>query len=171
MMEELEGGMISKMRVFFNIYLDDFDIWRFVYDNIVNLILMVIMENIVGGIIIDKFADLREKENIKNRDIEEVCFICGHQRETFEKKTDKKEGFLFHIKKDHYMWNYIFYLAYLIDKEKTEYTGIESYVNEKFQNTDLSWFPFMRALSLNNQEEDDEKTLALKYSSIGQNVK
>ncbi len=31
------------------------------------------------------------------------------------------------------MWNYVFYLAYLNDKEKTEYTGIESYVSHKIE--------------------------------------
>ena len=27
------------------------------------------------------------------------------------------------------MWNYVFFLGYLLDKEKTEYTGVESYVS------------------------------------------
>jgi hypothetical protein len=29
------------------------------------------------------------------------------------------------------MWNYFYYLAYLKNKEPTEYTGIESYVYNK----------------------------------------
>ncbi len=32
------------------------------------------------------------------------------------------------------MWNYIFYLAYLKNKEETEYTGIESYIWDKIKN-------------------------------------
>ena len=26
------------------------------------------------------------------------------------------------------MWNYVYFLGYLLDKESTEYTGVESYV-------------------------------------------
>ena len=51
-------------------------------------------------------------------------------------------GFTSHIKSNHYMWNYLFYLAYLEWKEEGEYTGIESYVNNKTNNEDYSWFPF-----------------------------
>lgn len=34
------------------------------------------------------------------------------------------------------MWNYIFYISYLKDKEVTEYNGIESYIHEKLKNLD-----------------------------------
>lgn len=39
------------------------------------------------------------------------------------------------------MWNYIFYKAYLMFKEKTEYDGNESYIYDKIEKFDLSWFP------------------------------
>ena len=32
------------------------------------------------GIIIDKFGSLREQENEKTKDIEGICFICGHTK-------------------------------------------------------------------------------------------
>ena len=60
----------------------------------------------------------------------------------FEKQSDIGNDFTKHIKKDHYMWNYIFFIAYLKDKDETEYTGIESYIHEKLQKSDFtSWFP------------------------------
>ena len=86
------------------------------------------MINIVSGIIIDTFEHLRKKDNNKLKDMEEVCFICGYNREIFDKQSDNKGGFNAHIKKDHYMWNYLYYLAYLNNKDQSEYTGIESYV-------------------------------------------
>lgn len=64
---------------------------------------------------------MREIEARKNEDIKENCFICGHTRELFDRKSD--EGFNNHVKKDHYLWNYVFYLAFLFDKDKNEYTG------------------------------------------------
>ncbi len=38
------------------------------------------------------------------------------------------------------MWNYIKFIAYIQWKEPTEYTGIESYIFEKWENNDLSWY-------------------------------
>lgn len=44
------------------------------------------------------------------------------------------------------MWNYIFYIAYLDKKEKTEYNGNESYVWTNTDKKELSWFPINRLL-------------------------
>lgn len=77
-----------------------------------------------------------------------ICFICGHKSEFLEKNSYNSKGFKHHIKNDHYMWNYLFYIAYLNDKKKTEYTGIESYVSEKLEKDEISWFPTYKALCL-----------------------
>ena len=48
------------------------------------------------------------------------------------------------------------------NKFKLDYDGTESYVFEKLENEDLSWFPIQRALSLSNsakEEEEDVKAL------------
>ena len=50
------------------------------------------------------------------------------------------------LQKDHYMWNYLFYIAYLNDKDETEYTGIESYIASKINKYDCSWFPINRSV-------------------------
>ena len=42
------------------------------------------------------------------------------------------------------MWNYVYYKAYLDYKNKTEYTGNESYIKEKISLFDISWFPIKR---------------------------
>lgn len=55
------------------------------------------------------------------------------------------------------MWNYIFYIAYLRSKVKTEYSGFESYVDEKLENNDITWFPLNRALSHSRRNEENKK--------------
>lgn len=65
-------------------------------------------------------------------------------RELFDHKSDS--GFVKHIKNEHLMWNYFFYISYIKDKEVTEYTGIESYIAEKIKIFDNSWFPINKAL-------------------------
>lgn len=86
------------------------------------------MVNIVAGIIIDTFGSLREEESEKIKDIEDKCFICGNLKTIFDRLTDSSSmggGFEHHIKVNHYMWNYVFFMAYLKYKDSTEYTGIE----------------------------------------------
>ena len=108
-----------------------FKIMRFVYDNMFNALLMVVMLQLLAGIIIDTFGQLREQLNEYNEDLENSCFICGFDKEKIEKESKNQRGFEHHIKKEHYQWNYIFYIAYISQKSQTEYTGIESYVAEK----------------------------------------
>lgn len=71
--------------------------------------------------------------DVYNKDLKSLCYICGHDSETIEKNSEGSKGFKYHIKNDHYMWNYLFYIAYLKEKKSTEFTGIESYVFEKIE--------------------------------------
>ena len=64
------------------------------------------------------------------------------------------------------MWNYVFYIAYLRDKEVTEYTGIESYIAERLNNYDNSWIPIGKALGLKNIDIDNPSREREKIASI-----
>lgn len=66
----------------------------------------------------------------------------------FDRKSEA--GFKLHTQYEHYMWNYVFYISYLKDKEATEYTGIESYIAKKLRNYDNSWIPINKAMVLKN---------------------
>ena len=63
-----------------------------------------------------------------------------------------------HTRVEHYIWNYIYFLVYLEMKDKFEYNGTESYIYDKIQADDLSWFPIQRAKSLSEggQEENED---------------
>ena len=111
---------------------------RFFFDNIFFILVMNIMINIVSGIIINNFGSLRDELNEYTEDLENICFICGFDKEFIEKSNQK--GFEYHIKTEHYLWNYLFYIAYIKDKDSTELSGIQSYVMEKLENEDISWF-------------------------------
>ena len=60
-----------------------------------------------------------------------------------DKRADKK-GFHHHVKVEHNMWNYVFYISFLRDKNRSEYLGFESYVADKLDSDDISWFPLHR---------------------------
>jgi len=68
--------------------------------------------NIVFGIIIDTFAELRDKRNQEAVMIESSCFMCGIQKEIFEKQQ-KGDGWNAHIYRDHYVYNYLGFILYI----------------------------------------------------------
>lgn len=78
--------------------------------------------------------------------IAEVATHLIYNRELFDRRPDY--GFPQHIKEEHYMWNYLFYIAYLLDKNKAERNGIETYISGKMKNQDNSWFPIGQAIGL-----------------------
>ena len=108
------------------------------------------MLGVIGGIIIDTFKKLRHEEDDKNEDIKNKCFICGNEKQIFDRKQSQKSGggYLEHIKLNHYMWDYLSFLSYIRWKDPTEFSGIESYVDSKLKDDDLSWIPFNQAKEL-----------------------
>ncbi|CAD8120276.1 unnamed protein product [Paramecium sonneborni] len=118
---------------------------RVLYDVTFFILINIIWLNIIFGIIIDTFAELRDQKNQKDFDSQNICYMCGLSRTVFE-----KEGISFdnHVQKYHNPWNYLAYLLYLKVKQKTEHTGTESYVYSKFLQNDISWLPIQKALDL-----------------------
>lgn len=91
------------------------------------LLVKIILYNILFGVIIDTFAQLRNAKNFMDDDKRNKCFICNFDRFVFDKETEG--GFMRHISKDHNLWFYVYYIVHLQSKDPTEFTGIESYVH------------------------------------------
>ncbi len=72
--------------------------------------------------------ELRSQNKSVEEDIHNKCFMCGIERDTFERRAN---GFENHVKLDHNMWHYLYFNMYLRRKERTEYTGPEQYVADK----------------------------------------
>lgn len=51
--------------------------------------------------------------------------FTGLERDKFDNKTVSFEE---HIKLEHNIWNYLYFIVLLREKNKTDYTGPESYV-------------------------------------------
>lgn len=128
-----------------------YDIGRFFYDNIYNIIVMIVLMGVVQGIIIDTFARLREGQEFSTKDRKSKCFICGLQRDFIEKKTSS--GFSHHILNDHNEWNYVLFIAYLKRKKETEHSGLESYIKEQYEKNELGWIPNQICLSFKDEHK------------------
>jgi len=60
----------------------------------------------------------------------------------------------------------MFYIAYIKDKESTDYTGLESYIAEQIENEEISWFPTHRALVLKGQQETEDGLSGLELINV-----
>ena len=141
------------------------------------LIVVVIVLNIFLGIIVSTFAQLRDEKKMIKEDTENCCFICNIDRQTFDKDGS---GFAHHIKHDHYLWNYINYKVHLMEKDQTEYTGVESYISEMLRDGNIAWLPLHRALVFGEETQEKQalehfveelETLSVELKELEKHVK
>ncbi|XP_031335634.1 inositol 1,4,5-trisphosphate receptor isoform X3 [Photinus pyralis] len=127
---------------------------RVVYDLLFFFIVIIIILNLIFGVIIDTFADLRSEKQQKELILKNTCFICGLNRSAFDNKTVSFEE---HIKCEHNMWHYLYFIVLIKVKDPTEFTGPESYVYAMVKASNLEWFPRLLAMSLSAVEGDAEQ--------------
>lgn len=97
---------------------------------------------------------MRSEKQKKEETLKSTCFICGLERDKFDNKTVSFEE---HIKIEHNIWNYLYFIVLVHVKKKTDYTGPESYVAQMIKTKNLDWFPRMRAMSLVCNEGEGEQ--------------
>jgi inositol 1,4,5-triphosphate receptor type 1 len=141
---------------------------RVLYDLIFYFVIIVILLNLIFGVIIDTFADLRSEKQSKEDTLRNTCFICGLKRSAFDNKS---VTFEYHIKKEHNMWNYIYFLVLLTKKDQTEFTGSECYVSRALKERKLEWFPRLRTSSLDTVDSDSSAFEIKKLSSLLEDTK
>merc|ERR1719233_1018314 len=111
---------------------------RLIYDMLFFFVVIIIVLNLIFGVIIDTFADLRSEKQNKEEVIKNTCFICGLERKEFDNKNVTFEE---HIRTEHNMWHYLYFIVLIKVKDPTEFTGPESYVHQMVKvslSTDLS---------------------------------
>ncbi|XP_032593574.1 inositol 1,4,5-trisphosphate receptor isoform X2 [Drosophila grimshawi] len=127
---------------------------RVIYDLLFFFIVIIIVLNLIFGVIIDTFADLRSEKQQKEAVLKTTCFICSLNRSAFDNKTVSFEE---HIKSEHNMWHYLYFIVLVKVKDPTEFTGPESYVYAMVKAGILEWFPRLRAMSLAAVDADGEQ--------------
>ena len=74
---------------------------------------------------------------------DDKCFVCSIDRFAFEQRLG---GFVDHVKTEHNALHYLFYLDYLLKRNTTEYTGLESFVRAHLDARNYDWIPIGRAM-------------------------
>ena len=82
---------------------------RFWIDNWFAILDLMLVLQMLCGIIVDTFLSQREKNKEIEEDKNNVCFVCGLDKNEINKYyTQSEYKFNEHIKLDHYLWNYMF---------------------------------------------------------------
>uniref|UniRef100_A0A1I8HQ72 Inositol 1,4,5-trisphosphate receptor n=1 Tax=Macrostomum lignano TaxID=282301 RepID=A0A1I8HQ72_9PLAT len=107
---------------------------RVLYDLCFYFIVIIIVLNLIFGVIIDTFADLRQEKQEKEEILRNSCFICGLNRSSFE---NREVSFEQHVQRDHNLWHYLYFVILVRVKDHTEFTGPESYVSQMMRARNL----------------------------------
>jgi len=130
---------------------------RWTIDLLFYVVVIVMLLNIIFGIVIDTFAQQRDLQKQIKDDIDNVCFVCGIDRNTFDRKHPI--GFEHHIRFEHNLWHYLSFMVHLRVKGETEYTGPESYVKDMLVKGDFSFFPILKTSSIIVEDVSNEVLL------------
>ena len=124
------------------------DLLRIVFDLSFFILVTTIGLNVVFGIIIDTFSELREEKSEVDEAIKTKCYICGFQDFEFERNDSENGGWSNHREKDHNIWNYLMFINHVAVQNPTDYTYMESKVAEQLMDKSADWMPIGRALGL-----------------------
>eukprot|EP00051_Salpingoeca_urceolata_P021920 m.350531 g.350531 ORF g.350531 m.350531 type:complete len:2826 (+) comp19889_c0_seq3:203-8680(+) len=128
---------------------------RVLFDLSFFIIINIVALNVVFGIIVDTFSELRDEKFQASENMANQCFICSLPSDDFD-RANPPTGFLEHISREHHMWDYVCFILYLKDKDKTDLSAHEEYVWGKWQEKNTSWYPQKRALLLDAEVASDE---------------
>lgn len=114
----------------------------------------------VFGTILDSFQALRAKREERKKEIRDKCFICALEKSRFDTKANEGITFEKHIKEEHYLWNYAYFLIYLYAKTRSEFSGIETYIFQRCEENDdiTSFFPIFRSKTIEESEHNAQHT-------------
>lgn len=116
---------------------------RILFDISFFVLITTIGLNVVFGIIVDSFSELRDEKNKIEEKMTGECFICGLKSTDFDRFGN---GWEHHIKKEHHMWDYLYLLRHLDEKDATEFTFLEQHVAQKLYRNENNFYPFGRSL-------------------------
>lgn len=91
-----------------------------------------------------------------------------HCKHCFETKQScsffsllKFQGFENHVKTEHYQWAYLFFFIHLTETRPNDFSALELYVYNLLDRNIYDFFPLNRALSLQNEEDSNERKVEI----------
>ena len=123
-----------------NLY--DFSL-RYVGDFSFYIIVTLLILNMINGIIITTFSQIREENDKRTEELEDKCYICGKTKVEFK---EAKLSFKYHVNEEH---NYYTYLRFLLQiKGQKILTDNEEFIRESILKEDLEFLPTNYSMSI-----------------------
>ena len=122
---------------------------RIIFDSAFSVIVGLVLVNIITGLMVEFFSSARLNKSLRSKQMDNECFVCGLKREEYEDLAHKSlRSFDAHCDEEHFLWAYVYFVAYLQDKDPTEDSGIESYVRSKVAAGSVDWIPSRTSFAL-----------------------
>lgn len=118
--------------------------FKVLYDVLFFIVVNVLMLNLIFGIIIDSFAELRNEAFEREQNHNNICFVCGAEKSDFDKK---RKDFRHHVNQQHTPWKYIFFINFLKNMNSEDLSTIETDIFKRYKESS-DWIPYGDTLSL-----------------------
>lgn len=105
------------------------------------IIIVIVLLALIFGILVDTFAEERTKNQQKEYDKDNICFICDATKEDLEKD---KQNFIYHINVVHNIKDYVNYLIGLKFEDIQETNAINSSIIDMLEKQQIGLFPKYR---------------------------
>ncbi len=73
--------------------------------------------------------------------------------------------------KEHYIWNYLYFLLHLQLKDRNDLDGTESYVFDKYVKSDISWVPIGRSIAIEEKNKENLQKNENENKNLTQDLK
>ena len=125
---------------------------RFFNDFIFFILAILILLNMIFGVIVSIFSEIREKANFKENDQNNKCFICNIDRAIFERLKIKFED---HKKFEHNIKTYIRFLIGLKLVNEKDLDADQSFIINCLKKEEIKVFPVGVSSSTGAKKEED----------------
>jgi len=121
------------------------------------------MPSIIGGIIIDAFSEVRSQAAAIEEDTKTMCFICNIERDAFDQSGLDFEK---HIRSEHNMWSYIWYVIHLSSRKRVDFTGQEQNVWDLLTQGKISFMPLKKARIIQGKNQKEKRNIQSLYTKV-----
>jgi hypothetical protein len=111
---------------------------RFLFDTFYNILMIGIYIVLFPALMIDTFKFMSNKAKINTYDKLNVCSICNYDRREIEYNSANYNE---HIYIKHNLWNYVYFITYLLSKPTNELNTLQKYLLYQINNNRHNWIP------------------------------
>ena len=123
---------------------------EFILEWVLFFVVMLVLLNIISGVIVDTFQELREKSVEENETKLNICFICSLHRTLFEKRGI---DFEYHKDHEHNIMNYFNYIYKIEMTDESDLNSLDYQVRQSIKNKRTDFFPINTCVSFNSNKK------------------